>query len=89
LLHCVTTAADNLAKSLILLACLDCRESVQGVRKQDRTSVFGRARRFAHKVFHSRGGERQKRSRIKNLTAEAERRVKFVAAGSRGSGGHV
>ena len=63
------------AKSLILLECRDCSESVQRARNQDRTSVWGRRGLVAHKVFHSRGGEGQKRFRIKNLGGEAEHRL--------------
>ena len=71
---------DDRAKSLILLGCENCRESVQGGEKQDRTSVFDRAASVAHKVFHRHGGENQKPQKIKNLPAVCEGRLKFVWA---------
>jgi hypothetical protein len=66
------------AKLLILLGSLDCRETGQGVRNQDRTSISGRAGALAHKVFHRHGGEDQKRPKIKNLQPEAEFRLKSL-----------
>ena len=80
LLRRVTIKSIAFAKLLIFLACVDCRETVQGVRKQDRTSVCGRVAGFAHKVFHRHGGEKQKPPRIKNLPADPEVQPRFLTA---------
>jgi hypothetical protein len=78
LLQRVMMKTAERAKLLILLAGVDCRETVQGVRNRDRTSISARTAGLAHKVFHRHGGEDQKRPKIKNLQPEAEFRLKSL-----------
>src|SRR5690349_14862583 len=75
LLQRVMVVAPGCAKSLILLGCADCFKSGHRVRNRDGTSVWGCRGAVAHKVFHSRGGEKQKQSRIKNVAGKPERHL--------------
>ena len=89
LLRCVMMKTDERAKSLILLGCSDCRETVQAGEKRDRTSLSGRAAGVAHKVVHRHSGENQKHQKIKNLPGVCEIRLKFVRVRAFGGRGDV
>jgi hypothetical protein len=77
LLRRIIFKTADAAKWLILLVADPCRESGQGGRKRDRTSVSGRGRGVTHKVFHRRSGKTQKDRRIIDLRPDPEKSVKM------------